>query len=386
MKNITILMSDTGGGHRASAEALKAAFEECYADQVHVDVVDLWIKHTPWPINQLPKTYRFLVDDTPWLWKLLWITGDRLSLVRLALRIFSYWVERPIRQAFEHYRPDLIITVHPLMHEIPLLVLDRMRWRLPFVTVVTDLASINALWFHAGVDLCFVASDEAVRKAEQVGLSPHKVRKLGLPIRPAFARSTRPRTQLRQDLGLDPDLPVALLVGGGEGMGPVAEIARRVARRLAQDSGQTGVPAGQLAVICGRNRKLQHELSRLSWPIPTVVTGFVQNMPEWMSASNCIITKAGPGTIAEALVCGLPILLSGYIAGQEEGNVPFVLENGVGAYSEDPQEIARIVGEWFGPQRSQLDHMAERARSMGRPQATYQIVQEIVKLLGDSPS
>lgn len=41
--------------------------------------------------------------------------------------------------------------------------------------------------------------------------------------------------------------------------------------------------------------------------------GFVTNMAEWMTASDVIITKAGPGTIAESLICGLPIILNGFI-------------------------------------------------------------------------
>lgn len=58
--------------------------------------------------------------------------------------------------------------------------------------------------------------------------------------------------------------------------------------------------------------------------------GFVHNMPEWMSASDMIITKAGPGTIAESLICGLPVLLNAFIPCQEEGNVTYVLDNKVG--------------------------------------------------------
>ena len=57
--------------------------------------------------------------------------------------------------------------------------------------------------------------------------------------------------------------------------------------------------------------------------------GFVQNMEEWMHASDVIITKAGPGTIAESFICGLPVLLNGYIPGQEEGNIDYVLEHKV---------------------------------------------------------
>lgn len=59
------------------------------------------------------------------------------------------------------------------------------------------------------------------------------------------------------------------------------------------------------------------------------IKGFVDNMPEWMTASDMIISKAGPGTIAESLICGLPVLLNGFVPCQEEGNVPFVLNNKV---------------------------------------------------------
>ncbi len=112
-----------------------------------------------------------------------------------------------------------------------------------------------------------------------------------------------------------------------------------------------------------------------------IIHGFVDNMPDWMAACDCIVTKAGPGTIAEALVRGLPILLSGFIPGQEEGNVPYVVDNGAGAFSTDPEEIARIVARWFGPDREQLAVLAERAKKMGNPDATLHIVEEVAKLV-----
>jgi Glycosyltransferase family 28 C-terminal domain len=52
-------------------------------------------------------------------------------------------------------------------------------------------------------------------------------------------------------------------------------------------------------------------------------------MEEWMHACDVIITKAGPGTIAESFICGLPVLLNGFIPGQEEGNIEYVLEHQV---------------------------------------------------------
>ena len=42
-------------------------------------------------------------------------------------------------------------------------------------------------------------------------------------------------------------------------------------------------------------------------------TGFIDNIHEYMAACDAVVTKAGPGTIAEALISGLPILLNGNV-------------------------------------------------------------------------
>jgi 1,2-diacylglycerol 3-beta-galactosyltransferase len=297
--------------------------------------------------------------------------------VRRVADLVARYSTPAVRRVFATYAPDLIISVHPLVHEISFRALRRLGRRIPVATVVTDLASIHPLWFHPKVSLCFVAGEAAYREGLKAGLKAEQLQVSGLPIRPAFAEPQPPKAELRQKLGLHLSLPAALLVGGGDGIGPVAAIAQAVAGRLSQKE----QPLGQLVVICGRNRRLKDQLSAQRWPIPIVINGFVNNMPAWMAACDCIITKAGPGTIAEALVCGLPIILSGYIPGQEEGNIPFVLDNNVGAYSEEPAGIAAIVDRWFGPAMAARMQLADNARALSRPNAAFEIVESLVKLL-----
>jgi 1,2-diacylglycerol 3-beta-galactosyltransferase len=91
----------------------------------------------------------------------------------------------------------------------------------------------------------------------------------------------------------------------------------------------------QVVAICGRNAKLLQRLRAKGSPngLVLLATGFVDNLHEWMAAADVIVTKAGPGTIAEALISGLPILLNGNIPCQEEGNIPYVIDNKVGGAS-----------------------------------------------------
>lgn len=376
-QRILILMSNTGGGHRASAEALKAGFTQLYGERFQVEIIDLLIDHLPRPLNMLPNTYSFLVNEAAWFWKLLWKTGNHPVTIRRLSTVVAHLGRESVARTFVAYQPDLIVSVHPLVQEFTLYALRRMKRRVPFVTVVTDLATAHPLWFNPAVDACYVASKEAYSLARRVGLRPKQLYLYGLPVRPAFAQPPQNGAALRQRLGLQLDLPAVLVVSGGEGVGPVEAIARHLNDALIID----GRPVGQLVVVCGRNARLRQRLANQSWQIPTLVHGFIDNMPEWMAACSCIVTKAGPGTIAEALISGLPIILSGFIPGQEEGNIPYVLQNQVGSYGHSPQEIANTARHWFTDGCDQLGQMTARARMLGKPQATFQIVESITQLL-----
>lgn len=370
-------MSNTGGGHRASAEALKAGFQQRYPNRFQVDVIDLLIDHLPSPLNRLPRLYPFLSNRAQFLWKLLWQTGSHPQQARLIVEMVARSSAKLISEVIAHYAPDLLISVHPLVHEFTLYALEELGWQRPLATVVTDLATVHPLWFHPAVERCFVASEPAYQLGLAAGLTETQLRLYGLPVRPAFTQPLPPQPVLRQKLGLHPTLPAALLVGGGEGVGAVAEQAYALAHLL----GEPLTPLGQLIVICGRNRRLYAQLQEETWPVPTMICGFVDNMPEWMAASDCMVTKAGPGSIAEALISGLPIILSGFIPGQEEGNVPFVVNNKVGIYCTEPDEIAAVIQRWFGSREDERRRFAENALRLARPQATFQIVESIAELL-----
>ena len=129
-------------------------------------------------------------------------------------------------------------------------------------------------------------------------------------------------------------------------MGPLAETA------IAID--QSGLDLN-LVIVTGRNVHLKNYLETLPWENPTFIYGFTHEMPDFMQAADAIVTKAGPGTIAEALVAGLPIILYARLPGQEDGNVTYVEKTGVGVWAPDPLKVVRTLTRW-------VCRPAERAR------------------------
>ncbi len=232
----------------------------------------------------------------------------------------------------------------------------------PFATVVTELMACHPTWFHARVDACFVPTEDVAAQALDAGLALRQIVMHGLPIRPAFAAPLPPRGALRKHLGLAPDGAVVLLVGGGEGMGALEDTAAALDARLPPDA--------HVIIVCGRNAALAEKLRAAPWRLRVVVNGFVSNMEEWMGAADVVITKAGPGTIAEALIRGVPLMLNGAIPCQEEGNVPFVVEVCAVCCARDALLRARVFA-WHPADVATYRPGGDRARGRGERGARH---------------
>ena len=158
---------------------------------------------------------------------------------------------------------------------------------------------------------------------------------------------------------------------GGEGMGPLGTVSKEI-NRAKLDVG--------LVVITGRNRKLKEELEAMDWNIPTHIYGFVTNMPDLMRAADILVTKAGPGTISEALIANLPIILYHRIPGQEEGNVSYVIDEGAGIWAPDIEDIINTLEDWLNnPEKRML--AVENAKRLARPDASRQIARTIAEMI-----
>ncbi len=373
--HVLILMSRTGGGHIASARALEA---ELHAQRpgCRVTVVDLLTDHVAFPFSRMPATYDSVVNRTPRLWHAMW----RLTAIAPVGRSSAAIVRRLSRARIEALlrteRPDLVISVHPLVNHLVIPVLERVAPRTPFVTVVTDLGGIHPLWLHPRNAAVYLPTERTVELAVARGLPRRRLHAHGLPVRADFACAAAARRDTRAAFGLDPDLPAILVMGGGGGIGPIEAIVARTTAALAAAS--PGGPAAQIVVVCASNGRLKARLEAGSWPVPVTALGYVDRMSDLMGACDLLVTKAGPGTIAEASIRGLPMMLYGFIPGQEAANVDHVVDAGAGLFEPDVAALAAEAARLVTTGRDDLAAMAARAASLGRADATRAIVASIL--------
>ena len=366
--HIVFYFSDTGGGHRSAAEAIIEAVQLEYQDQVTTEMVDFFKDYAPPPFNRLGDMYPYMVK-APKLWGASFHATDGRAQARFITTSMWPIARSAARNLVREHPADLIVTVHPFANSFALRALGKNRP--PFITVVTDMVTTHALWYDKRADLILVPTVTARETALRYKMPEEIVHVAGLPVADKYCKPKGRKSNLRKKLGWPTDKLIVLMVGGGDGMGPLGKTAHEI--------DASGLDVG-LVVVCGRNQRLKTNLESQTWENPTFIYGFTRDMPDFMRAADFIVTKAGPGTIAEALNAELPIILYSKLPGQEDGNVTFVVEEGAGVWAPKPQEVVRTLTRWISHpvERKQV---IENCRKAGRPEAARTIAHEIGKML-----
>jgi 1,2-diacylglycerol 3-beta-galactosyltransferase len=302
----------------------------------------------------------------------VWHLSNGRSRSSATLRIVSPLAFGRLGSILDTARPDIVVSTHPWGNHIPVWLRQRLGNNLPVVTVVTDPVNIHHWWLCPTVDLCLVPTDSARRTALEAGFSEEKVKIVGMPVGQEFLSPTRHKTELKTQLGLAEDRLTILVAGGGDGMGNVFPIARAVAG--------AGVDL-QMVIVTGRNAALKSRLDAVSWPVPARVLGFVENMADLMHTADLLITKSGPSTISEALCCGLPMLISGGLRGQEEGNAEWVSGTGAALLTPTTETVVAAVRDLVQDGNQRLLQMGHQARRAARPRAAANVARSVDDLL-----
>jgi 1,2-diacylglycerol 3-beta-galactosyltransferase len=323
-------------------------------------MVDIMKSYGPPVVNRLPEWYPWMVSSRG-LWKLMFRVTDGLPQVKLGMSLLYPYIRRDVKRIISENPCDLFVSVHPgATYALMRLMKGN---RLAFVSVVTELTNVHAVWYHPPTDLCLVPTEAARQRALKYGWPAEKVQVVGLPVSSQFCQPAKDRAALRQELDWPQDRLVVLLMGGGEGMGPLEETACAIAEDC---------PEIALAMVAGRNQGLRAALEARSWPIPVRIYGFTNQVADFMQAADILVTKGGPGTVSEALNASLPMIIYTYLPGQEEGNVAYIVENGAGVYAPGAGQIVSTIRDWIDDPSRRKD-AAAACKHLARPDAARRI-------------
>lgn len=371
-KRLLFLFSDTGGGHRSATEAMIEALNLEFPGSFDCAMVDFFREYYPTPLNRAPEIYPE-ISRVPQAWGFSFKATNTRSGSNMLNDLSYPYLRKAAKRLVAENPADLIVSVHPLVNTH--LARAMRKSPRPFITVVTDMVTTHAFWFDRRADLVVVPTEQAKAEGIRYGIPAGNLRVVGLPVADRFLTPLPDRDGWRRERGWRTDLPVILVVGGGDGLGGV----KRIAKALNSADFEATV-----VVICGRNEELRRDLEAVDWRLPTHIYGFTREMPDFMRASDIMVTKAGPGSISEAFICELPLLLYSRLPGQEDGNVDYVVENGAGVWAPRVRDALAVLRQWVTDPSARA-RAAQASAALARPDASRQLARLIAEQVGVLP-
>jgi len=379
LKKLDFIYFDAGGGHRAAANALRQVIERQGRPyeirmvnlQETLDSMDVFRKLTGLRMQDI---YNAMLKKG-------WTLGSPqlMAAMHLVIRLSHPKQVRLLTDFWRTSRPDMVVSMVPNFDRA---LGESLRLALPgvpLVTILTDIADYPPHFWIERQDQHFICgSDKAVEQALDMGRPASKVHRVsGMILNPRFYEiaplTPEERAAARAELGFRPELPVGLVLFGGEGSAVMLEIARSLQDR-------------QLLLICGKNEKLRARLQALPRLSPhraaMFVEGFTVEVPRYMQLADYFIGKPGPGSLSEAVAMHLPCIVerNAWTLPQERYNAEWLREQGAGIVLPNFRRIREAANELLDPPAyARFRAATERMRN----RAVFEIPEILERILMD---
>jgi hypothetical protein len=369
-KTIELIYFNAGGGHRAAAMALDSVLRgRGTAPEVRctnvMDVLD--------PTGRFKRITGMAPED---YYNKRLATGftmglaQELKVFQGAIRLAHATLVRQLEQHWLRGEPDLVVSLIPNLNRPLCASLAGALPGVPFLTVMTDLADYSPdFWIVPDQPQSLVCGTQRAREqALALGCEPSRVHRVsGMILRPDFYGQPEAARDARLlALGLDPARPTGLVLFGGHGSQSMVKIAQELADV-------------QLILLCGHNVPLAAKLRGMPSRAPRAVVGFTTDVQRYMRLADFFIGKPGPGSLSEAVHCGLPVVTvrNGWTLPQERYNTEWIADHGLG-----------VVGTSFGRLREPVQHLLanlhdQRARVQAMPpnRAVFEVADLIERMV-----
>jgi processive 1,2-diacylglycerol beta-glucosyltransferase len=332
---VIIAHAYAGIGHKKAAEAVHNALSGLSGIDVRtvdtLDYTNAFFKFS------YPRVYLFLINRAALVWGFFYYLLD--------FRAVDFFCA-PVRRFFHRIQcgrftdfllkedPDVVLCTHFMPAEVVSGLKKKNIFKGKLITLVTDFLP-HSFWMAWESDYFIAAIERTKRELVKRGIAGEKIKVMGIPCDPVFGIS-KGRSELMKKLGIREGFFNLLIMGGGFGTGPVREIV------YALGSEEEKIrKAVQAIVICGKNQKLYEELNSAGnkMDIALSVFGYMNNIDEFMEASDCIVTKSGGLTVSEALSKKLPMIIIQPIPGQETRNCKVLTDYGTAARANNVKQV-----------------------------------------------
>lgn len=370
-KNILVVTASMGSGHNKAANAVAEAIKRKYPVN-KINVIDFMSTETAYFNSLVKDIYLKMLDHTPSVYEFFYKFTSDSTKGSTIQSVFAHAMKKDMRELIKKYEADMVICTHPFPCAAASYLKQTGEINIPLITVMTDFC-VHQFWLYKNIDIYFTANDLLKKEMVNQGLLEERIFVTGIPVGYNF-RIDYNRDDLLTKFKLEKDKPVALIMGGGLGLGGVKNALCQL-ERLKKDIQILVITGANVALWSEMNEYAQHSKHKI------FVWGYSHNIQEFMSVATFLISKPGALTISEALTRELPMILHDPIPGPEVDNAKFVSDNGAAIWVRHQDTLDAVVREVLSD-ATILPKLRNNAKVLKKPYASDNIADVIANMLG----
>ena len=370
-KNILVVTASMGSGHNKAANAVAEAIKRKYPVN-KINVIDFMSTETAYFNSLVKDIYLKMLDHTPSVYEFFYKFTSDSTKGSTIQSVFAHAMKKDMRELIKKYEADMVICTHPFPCAAASYLKQTGEINIPLITVMTDFC-VHQFWLYKNIDIYFTANDLLKKEMVNQGLLEERIFVTGIPVGYNF-RVDYNRDDLLAKFKLEKDKPVALIMGGGLGLGGVKNALCQL-ERLKKDIQILVITGANVALWSEMNEYAQHSKHKI------FVWGYSHNIQEFMSVATFLISKPGALTISEALTRELPMILHDPIPGPEVDNAKFVSDNGAAIWVKHQDTLDAVVREALSD-ATILPKLRNNAKVLKKPYASDNIADVIANMLG----
>ena len=367
-RRILLMYISPVSGHRSATMAIETSLHKLNSE---IEIMSINGFGYTYPILEkvVNRAYMGVIKRTPMLWDMMY---DNPKIVKSSAKLKDFLHKtshKKLEALFKKFQPDTVVCTQAFPCGMVADFKNTYNLNMTVIGVLTDHAP-HRFWLNEGVDFYVVPSQDAKERFIAEGIPEESIRVYGIPIDLKFV-DKHDKKQIAQRFGLDLSVATILIMGGGQGLGPIKDVVKSLLRSKLNL---------QLIVLAGTNKKLLKWLGRIKKKSAKKIIfyDYVDNVDELMEISALIVSKPGGLTTSEVLAKGLPMIVINPLPGQEMHNTEFLTKKGVAIYVQNVKEIHVVVEDLLkDPQR--LKMMSQSAIKEGKPRAAEDIAKLILK-------
>jgi processive 1,2-diacylglycerol beta-glucosyltransferase len=367
-KNIILMYISEISGHHSATLAIEKGIK-MLSDEA--EVLNINAFHYTNPISEMivNRIYTTIIKKTPKIWDYVYDNPKIKNKIEKFQESLHKLNSPKFKKLFDRFQPDAVVCTQAFPCGMVADYKKTYNSKLPLIAVLTDYVP-HSYWIYDNVNYYITPSEEVSQRLIKKGVPSYKIKSFGIPFDPAF-NEPADKNSIKENLKLDPDLKTILIMGGGQGLGPIKAIVKSL------DKVKSEI---QEIIITGTNKKLYNSLKKKikEYKKKILLYGYINNVNELMSISDIVITKPGGITTSEALAKRIPLIIVKPIPGQEMNNTVYLMDQRAAIKIDKPKLTNEVIEDLLSnPEK--LKRLSESAGRIARPNATLDIARFILE-------